>query len=170
VSTTTATAGPSAQEQLAGLLRALWQAVVRATRAAEQLPTLPEAQVAVLRSLVATGGSTPGRLATELHLARSTISNLVPELTAHGLVDRRPSADDGRSVLLVPTDRARNVLTAFSRGRVDVLARALAALAETDRERLVGALPSLHRLLDQLELQAQAKPAPDPEDRHVRLV
>ena len=45
MSTTTTSAGPSAQEQLAGLVRALWQAVVRATRAAEQLPALPEVLV-----------------------------------------------------------------------------------------------------------------------------
>ncbi|MET0692560.1 MAG: MarR family transcriptional regulator [Propionibacteriaceae bacterium] len=149
---------PSPAEQLADQLRALWQALVRATRTAEQLPSLPEAQVAVLRKLVASDGLSPAQLAAELHLARPTISNLVPELTAEGLVERRPSPLDGRSVLLVPTDRARDVLAAFSRGRVQVLARALDQVPPTDRRRLVEALPALELLLDRLETMSEAPP------------
>ena len=146
-----ATAPSLPYEQLADLLRALWPALVRATRVAERLPPLPEAQVAVLRTLVATGGLTPGQLAVELHLARPTISNLVSDLTAEGLVDRRPSPHDGRSVLLVPTTRARQLLTSFSRGRVKILAQALDSLPFEDRDRLLSALPALELLLVELE-------------------
>lgn len=147
------------QEKFSGLLRALWQALVRATRAAEQLPSLPEAQVAVLRALVTAGELTPGQLADDLHLARPTISNLVPELTAQGLVERHPSPVDGRSVVLVPTARARHVLKAFSRGRVEVLARAMEELPADDRELLISAMPSLERLLLRLEAAAD-RPVP----------
>lgn len=151
-------ASGTAPEQLAGLLRTLWPALVRATRSVEQLPALPEAQVAVLRALIAAGGLTPGELALELRLARSTISNLVGELATQRLVERRPLAADGRSVLLVPTGRARAVLEAFSRGRVEVLERALDELSAADRVRLLDALPSLERLLTQLDRVAEAGP------------
>jgi len=153
----------STHEHLAELLRALWPALVRATRAAEGLPALPEAQVAVLRILVATGGLTPGQLAAELHLARPTISNLVSELMSEGLLERRPSAVDGRSVLLVPTGRARHVLSAFGRGRLEVLAAALDALPPADRDRLGSAMPSLALLLGQLESAGETR---DPVVRH----
>ena len=141
----------SQHEQLADLLRALWPALVRAVRVAEQLPPLPEAQVAVLRTLVAAGGLTPGQLAVELGLARPTISNIVTELAQQGLVERRPSLGDGRSVRLLPTTRARDLLASFRRGRAKVLDHALKSLPPEHGERLLSALPALELLLVQLE-------------------
>lgn len=153
-------AGSDPADELARLLPALWRAVVRATRSAERLPALPESQVSALRKLVAKGPLSPAQLAVELDLARPTISNLVREMTAEGLVERRPSDTDGRSVLLVPTVRARNVLEAFRRGRGEVMARALDGISTDERERLVAALPSCRRLLERL----QAMPEPDRTD------
>jgi len=153
-------AGADPEDELARLLPALWRAVVRATRSAERLPALPESQVSALRKLAARGPLSPAQLAVELDLARPTISNLVRELTADGLIERRPSDTDGRSVLLVPTARARNVLEAFRRGRSEVMARALAGIPADDRERLVAALPSCRRLLERL----QAMPEPERPD------
>ena len=144
-------AGSEPQDELAWLLPAMWRAVVRATRSAEHLPALPESQVATLRKLVARGPLTPAQLADELELARPTISNLVRELIVEGLIERRPSATDGRSVLLVPTEHARNVLQAFRRGRGEVMAQALAGLSPDDRERLTAALPPLRGLLKRLQ-------------------
>jgi DNA-binding MarR family transcriptional regulator len=149
------------EERLSGLLRALWHAVVRATRAAEHLPSLPESHVAVLRTLVAAEELTPAQLAAQLRLARSTVSNLIRELTVEGLVERRPSAADGRSVLLVATDRAREVLEAFGRGRVEVVARALDDLSEADRQDVVSVLPALERLLERLQTTVAVRPESD---------
>jgi len=163
-------AGTSAdpEDELARLLPALWRAVVRATRTAERLPALPESQVSALRKLVARGPLAPAQLAAELDLARPTISNLVRELTAEGLIERRPSDTDGRSALLVPTERARNVLAAFRRGRGEVMARALAGIPTDDRDRLVAALPSCRRLLERLQTMPEnERPdgAPAPTNR-----
>jgi DNA-binding MarR family transcriptional regulator len=138
-------------EQLSGLVHGLWRAVTRATRSSEDLPTLSEPHAVALRRLVTLGPLTPAQLATELHLARSTVSNLLRELIALGLVERRPSTADGRSVLLVPTDRAHSVLARFSRGRTDVMHVALAGLSAEDTGPLAAALPSLGLLLKRLE-------------------
>ncbi|MEV6492557.1 MarR family transcriptional regulator [Actinoplanes sp. NPDC051633] len=144
------------EEQLSGLLRSVWRALVRATRSAERLPALPEAQAVLLQRLIAAGPVSPAQLAGDLHLARPTVSNLVRDLTAAGLVDREPSATDGRSVLLVPTPLARDVVEAFGRGRVEVLGKAMGELTPCEQARLLAALPALSRLGQILE----GRPAP----------
>lgn len=149
---------PDPGEELARLMPLLRRAMVRATRAAEGLPTLPEAQVAVLRTLLATGPLSPAQLAVELHLARPTVSNLLRDLTAEGLIERRPSTVDKRSVLLVLTARAQEVLETFTRGSGEVLGRAIADLPPADRKRVVAALPSLNRLLEHLQAMAEVPP------------
>ena len=149
-------------EQLALLMQLLRRALIRATRAAEGLPTLPEAQVAVLRTLLAHGPLSPAQLATQLHLARPTVSNLVRDLVSEGLLERQPSAVDGRSVLLVLTARARYVLDTFTRGRTQMLGRALAALPAADHRRILAALPSLRGLVEQLQAMTDADPEGTP--------
>lgn len=144
-------------DQLATLLQALWRAVEHATRSFEQLPSLPEAQAEILRKLVAAGPSSPTQLAAGLDLARPTVSNLVRDLTAGGWLERSPSATDGRSVLLSPADRAREVLEAFDRGRAEVLARALAETPAKDRAELAEAMPALRRLLERLQAMAETR-------------
>ena len=144
-------------ERLAGLVQGLGRALVRAARLAEELPALPESQVAVLRRLGRAGGLTPAQLAADLHLARPTISNVVRDLGAAGLVERRPAPADGRSVVLVPTAQAEGLLVAFRQGRADVMARALAAAPAGDRERLAAALPALERLLDRIREDENGK-------------
>jgi len=138
-------------ESLMRLLPPLRRAIVQAVRAAEGLPDLPEAQVLMLRTLETAGPVTPGQLADELHLARPTVSNLVRELAANGLLDRKPSEQDGRSVTLELTDRAHGLLEAFNRGRQEVLAKALRSIPEDDRQNLAAAVPSLGLLLKQLQ-------------------
>jgi DNA-binding MarR family transcriptional regulator len=137
-------------DRLAWLVRSIGQSLVRATRRAGHLPALPESQIAVLRVLSHSGGSTPAQLADDLQLARPTISNVLRDLTADGLVERRPSPADGRSVLLAPTDRAEEILNAFRQGRSEVMARAFAGLPADDQAAIAAALPSLTRLLDRI--------------------
>jgi DNA-binding MarR family transcriptional regulator len=140
-------------DRLVGLVQGVGRALVQATRRAGVLPTLPESQIAVLRRLSHSGGRTPAQLADDLHLARPTISNVLRELTEGGLVSRQPSPADGRSVLLVPTERAEAMLDAFRQGRSGVMARAVAGLPAEDRERIVAALPSLALLLDRIRAE-----------------
>lgn len=141
-------------EQLVRMLPVVRRALIRATRAAEGLPALPEAQVAVLRTLAREGPLSPAQIADRMHLARPTVSNLVREMTAEDLLERKPSPVDKRSVLLVPTTRASGVLTSFTRGRDQVLAQALADLPAKERDRLGRALPALEQVLKNLEAMA----------------
>jgi DNA-binding MarR family transcriptional regulator len=114
----------------------------------------------VLRRLSHTGGRTPAQLADDLHLARPTISNVVRDLTADGLVERRPAPADGRSVVLVPTARAEAQLRAFRRGRSEVMAGALATLSAEEIAYLKAAMPALTKLLDTVRTHERRAPKP----------
>ena len=127
---------------LADAVRSVSRATVSATRAAKGLPTLPEAQVAVLRTLRSSPALTPAELAQRLDLARPTVSNLLRDLDGAGYLIREPSEVDRRSMILTITERAREVQDAFDRGRVEVVSAAWAALAEGDRTALTAASPA----------------------------
>ena len=152
-------------DRIIGLVDALRRMMIRAARSAAALPPLTEAHATLLRALVAAGSLPPGQLAAELRLSRPTVSNLVRELVDSGLIERTPSAVDGRSVLLAPTRRARRQLETFGYGRTLALARALDGLPGEDRELLIAALPTLSRLLDVLADMAEQQGAADAERR-----
>jgi DNA-binding MarR family transcriptional regulator len=135
---------------VADAVRAVSRGTVAATRATQGLPALPEAQVAVLRTLRSSSSMTPAELAERLALARPTVSNLLRDLEAAGLVRRVQSEVDRRSVILTITEQARDVQDAFQRGRGEVITSAWAALDESDRTALAAATPSLRRLADRL--------------------
>ncbi|MEU7166765.1 MarR family transcriptional regulator [Streptomyces morookaense] len=132
------------------LIGPLRRAVLRTRRAAE-LPDLPEAQIELLRALAEAGPLSPRQAADRLRLAPSTISNLVRTMTAAGLVERKPSATDLRTVHLIATPTALEMLHTYDRTSTAALHRALANLAPHNREAIERALPALAELLTVLE-------------------
>jgi len=147
--------------ELRSLLAPLRRAVFRATPpgtvrvVAPDGAPLSEAQGELLRALSRTGPSTTTQLADRLHVARSTVSNLVKPLVEAGLVTRALSTADLRSALLDLSGPARAALVEADRGRSAVLQKAIDALDVTDRAALEAALPALARLLEQLRAQDQ---------------
>ncbi|WP_309234803.1 MarR family transcriptional regulator [Nocardia sp. XZ_19_385] len=141
------TSAASVEAQLSGLLGPLRRAVLRRTRDAEGLPDLPEAQIELLRLLVAVGELPPGRAASELKVAQSTISNLVRTMTGAGLVERVPSPTDGRGAVLVASATARELLARYDRASAAMLREFLAKLSPADRQALEAAMPALRQLL-----------------------
>lgn len=137
------------EAQLSALLGPLRRAVLRRTRVLEGLPDLPEAQIELLRLLVAHDGLAPGRAAVELKVAQSTVSNLVR--TMADLVDRVPSAEDGRGAMLIATARAKELLARYDRASAAMLRDSLAKLSPDDRRALESAIPALQRLLSVLD-------------------
>jgi DNA-binding MarR family transcriptional regulator len=146
-SRTDSTSHVPVEAELSSLLGPLRRAVLRRTRAAEGLPDLPEAQIELLRLLVARGGLPPSRAAAELNVAQSTISNLLRAMTAEKLVDRLPTPGDGRGAMLVASARARVLLDRYDRASAAMLREALAGLPPTDRRAVEYAVPALRRLL-----------------------
>jgi DNA-binding MarR family transcriptional regulator len=143
-----------AEAEFAELLRTMWSAITRATRAMEHLPTLPGQHVEVLHRLTDSGGLTPAQLAVAMRLSRPTISELTRKMVDEGLIERVPSERDGRSVVLVPTDSAKRVLASFRHGVQEVVSAALDGIPRRLTRRLLADLPALTTLMEEVSRQA----------------
>ncbi|WBB56695.1 MarR family winged helix-turn-helix transcriptional regulator [Verrucosispora sp. WMMD573] len=119
------------------------RAIQRTGRAA-----LPDAQVEVLRLVQRQPGISVREAAERLGTAANTVSTLVGELTAAGLLRRDRDPADRRTVRLTLTDVAYERIAAYGQYRRELLATALDALDATDQERLRAAVPALCRLAD----------------------
>jgi DNA-binding MarR family transcriptional regulator len=138
--------------RLSRLLGPLRRAILRGTRDRAALPDLSEAQIELLR--VVADGPVPVREAAErLRVASSTVSNLVRSMTAGGLVERRASDTDLRSVELVASRHARQLLSRYDEVSQLTLNNAFARLDPVERAALDQALPVLERLLTHLDEQ-----------------
>lgn len=136
---------------LGRLIGPLRRAVLLRTRRSEDLPDLPEAQIELLRVLSDAGALAPREVAGRLRVAPSTVSNLVRAMTASGLVERRPSSTDLRTVTLTASPHALDLLGRYDRVSTEALRCALAALAPESREAIEEALPALTDLIGALE-------------------
>ncbi|WP_216896379.1 MarR family winged helix-turn-helix transcriptional regulator [Nocardia alni] len=137
--------------QLNAVLGPLRRAVLRRTRGAAGLPDLPEAQIAMLRELIAMGSGTPREVAERLRVAQSTVSNLVRAMTTAGLIHRTASEVDLRTAHLTPTDRAADLVARYDRTSSATLDQAIRALRPQHRRALRAAVPALSELLTELE-------------------
>ncbi|MEU7363489.1 MULTISPECIES: MarR family winged helix-turn-helix transcriptional regulator [Streptomyces] len=137
---------------LGGLLGPLRRAVLRATRNAEGLPDLPEAQIELLRALSSSPeGLSPGAVAARLRVAPSTVSNLVRTMSGTRLVDRVRPEHDQRTVVLTASHEALNLLERYDRASTAALTQVVEELPDSDRAALDQALPALGRLVTALQ-------------------
>lgn len=133
----------------------LRRALLRAARAAEGLPEIPDAQIEVLRAIPGGSSSSPGELAHELGLGRSTVSNLLKSMEASGLVERLAHGGDGRRVAVRATPKAVDLLARFDAASAVIVGEAVAELDVNERDALSAALPVLERLRDVVEERAR---------------
>jgi DNA-binding MarR family transcriptional regulator len=89
--------------------------------------------------------------AAALRLARNTVSTLVGQLDAAGLVERRTDPADGRVVRLRLTPAAEERMARWRARRVAAVRVALERLGDADRAALKGAVPVLARAAALLE-------------------
>jgi DNA-binding MarR family transcriptional regulator len=141
----------TALARLNPIISPLRRGLLKAARAAEHLPELPDAQIEVLRALPAGVVRSPGELATELGLSRPTVSNLLRGMEQAGLVTREVPAADRRRVEVRASARALGLLERFDRASAAILDQALAGLDDADRAALAAALPALERLRDAVQ-------------------
>ncbi|WP_433531659.1 MarR family winged helix-turn-helix transcriptional regulator [Micromonospora sp. CA-263727] len=134
--------------QLAAALGDLHRVLRRTASQRTGRVALPDAQVEVLRLVQRQPGISVREAADRLGTAANTVSTLVGELTAAGLLSRDRDPADRRTVRLGLTDAARERIAAYQRHRRDLLAAALVGLDPADRERLLAAVPALSRLTD----------------------
>lgn len=108
--------------------------------------SLPEARV--LYELAQGGEQTAAALMRRLDMDKAHLSRIVSRLLARGLVQRRPSPDHGKHLLLSLTDAGRTTFDALERGTRAQLDTLLAPLGQDQRRRLVSAMRDISGLLD----------------------
>ncbi|MFC4071061.1 MarR family transcriptional regulator [Actinoplanes subglobosus] len=136
--------------RLAAVISPLRRTLLTAARAAEHLPEIPDAQIEIIRALPRDTVTTPGELAGRLGLSRPTVSNLLTQMEAAGLVERRPRPENRRQVEVLATARALDLFDRFDLASGAIVAAAAATLTPEDVDALAAALPALERLRDAL--------------------
>jgi DNA-binding MarR family transcriptional regulator len=85
----------------------------------------------------------PGALLTQTLVTSGTMTNRIDRLASRALVERLPSPDDRRGVLVSLTDEGRTRVDAAMSTLLEVERALLAALPPTDRDRLADLLRAL---------------------------
>jgi DNA-binding MarR family transcriptional regulator len=137
--------------------RLLTEAVTRLRRALRSSirtdypwESLPMAQVELLQVL---GEHSPARisdLAARRRLAPSTVSGLIGQMIAAGLVARDVDAADRRASVVTLTAAGREQLHAWTTAHERRIDAALASLDEPARAAITNALPALFQLAERL--------------------
>ena len=140
----------STADELMGLAAGLRRVVRRRLRAELPGPALRGAQVELLQLVEAEPGVGVAAAARSLHLAGNTVSTLVNQLVAAGLVHRAVDPADRRAARLSLTATAHERLARWRSARRVLVGDALARLPAVDVAALEAALPALKNLVREL--------------------
>src|SRR5215469_18146279 len=102
----------------------------------------------VLYEVAQRAPTTASELAVELALDSGYLSRILSGFEKRGLVQRRPSAEDGRQVVLTLTDLGGEMFATINARSHEEIAALLGCLSEQDEARLVGALETVEALLE----------------------
>ncbi len=121
--------------------------LLRRLRTEDDATGLTAPRLSALSVVVFGGPITLGELAAAEQVRPPTVSRLVRDLEADGLVRLRPDPADARVRLAEATNRGRRLLQEGRARRVSRLAKDLDALPRPDRETLARAVQILEALL-----------------------
>jgi DNA-binding MarR family transcriptional regulator len=123
----------------------------RAVRNSLTAQPLPPARSELLRLAARQPGISVAEAAHEMRLAPNSVSTMVSQLAADGLLRRGRASSDGRTVRLTPTSAGTERIAQWQDIRSDLAGRALGRLGEADRQAIRAAIPALTRLAEQME-------------------
>lgn len=133
-------------EVVSRLRRAL-RASIRTEYAWEALPMT---HIEVLQTLAERPGIRVGDVAPALRLAQSTVSGLLRQMAASGLVERETAVADRRVVQVSLTDAGTRLLAEWQHAHRLRIAAALGTLGAEQQDAIGQAIPALDLLVDQL--------------------
>jgi DNA-binding MarR family transcriptional regulator len=116
---------------------------------------LTPAEASILGVVTVRGPLTPSELAATEGVHPTMISRIVVRLAAAGLIERRPQAEDLRSVMLHATRTGRATHQRIRRERGAVLSACVDRLGPDAEAALVAALPALEGLVAELQHMAR---------------
>lgn len=108
-------------------------------------PKVPNGCVSLWFFVLSHDGCTPTQIVRELGLSKSTVSSQIDQLEQKGLLVRKPSDSDGRSVLVYLTETSKSFLPEAAR----FIESIDATLAQDNHEvaELLNGLRNIHRRL-----------------------
>jgi DNA-binding MarR family transcriptional regulator/GNAT superfamily N-acetyltransferase len=101
----------------------------------------------VFYELFAREGLTAAQLCDELGLDAGYVSRMLKKFETAGWLARAPSADDGRRSILTLTEEGRAAFAPYDRASREATGSVLDRLGAADRDRLVGAMGLIERLM-----------------------
>jgi DNA-binding MarR family transcriptional regulator len=138
---------PARPEEVADRLHSASIHLLRRVRREDEVLDLTPARLSALSVLVFGGPMTVGQLAAAEQVRSPTMSRLLSDLEARGLVTRTTPATDRRVAEIRATPRGRWTLQAGQRRRVATLASHLTALEPADLEVLDRAAELLEEIV-----------------------
>ncbi|MGD0706589.1 MAG: MarR family transcriptional regulator [Trebonia sp.] len=144
----------AAKAEAAALLAAvgaLRRVARRAVRGSASAGALPPARSELLRLAARRPGIGVAEAAQELRLAPNSVSTMVSQLAAAGLINRGRTEEDGRSIRLTVTQAGAARVEQWRDMRAELAGRALDRLSSADRKAIRAAVPALSRLAEQME-------------------
>lgn len=132
-------------------IAALRRLVRRRLRSAVPGPSLRGAHLELLEVIEKQPGIGIASAGRALHLAPNSVSTLVNQLIDLGMLVREPDPGDRRAARLWLTEAATQRMAAGRQARMELMARVVADVSDTEREALAQALPALRALLAALD-------------------
>lgn len=123
--------------------------LLRRLRARDREMGVGPAQLSALSVLVFGGPRSLGELADAEQVRPPTMSRMVASLERQGMV-KRHATEDGRSMRLEATAKGTKILWEGRKRRVEMLAKAVAALSEKERAQLGQLVDVLQRVIRSL--------------------
>jgi DNA-binding MarR family transcriptional regulator len=134
--------------ELSSIVRRAVVALGRRLRVERSATGLSLTKLSLLGHLYRKGSMSAAELAALERVQPQSLTRVLAELAASGLVSRRADAQDGRRVLLDITGDGRATLSDDMHQRDAWLGRAMEELSVTERELLRLAAPLMERLAD----------------------
>src|SRR5215472_13665097 len=131
----------------AGELRALLGRLSRRLRQTSAVGEMTLSQASVLSLLEREGPATPSILAAKERISPQSMGAILVSLEALGLVLCTPDSNDGRRLVISPTEAGLQVIHGARRQKEERLAQALADNFTAEEQQVLNAaLPLLERL------------------------
>lgn len=137
---------PRRDRDVTTVLRDLAWTIHRRVPEVAGLDPLPSTELAILKHVIETPGTTVTALARHLDLRQSNTSAALRTLAARGLVHREPSTVDRRLTLVFPTDLAVAESTMISAAWSGEMREVLDRLDAADVAAIEAAAGALERL------------------------
>ncbi len=145
--------------ELADRLHTLAVHMLRRLRRADDLSGLSAPRLSALSVIVFSAPISLGDLAAAEQVRPPTMTRIIQDLSALGLVRVLPNPDDRRSVLIQPSAKGKRLLEQGRTRRIQLLQAALEHRSEKDRTLIRKALAILEESIQSIG-ESQEKAAP----------